>query len=58
MVQAIESAGENNAGVAVIDRDVRKTISRTWGYMTFNSKFKPLHGHGWTSGYPDNAVND
>ena len=46
MIQAIQSAGENEAQVDVIDRDVRKTISRTWGYMTFKSKFKIFMGMG------------
>ncbi len=46
MVQAIESAEENNSTVDVVDRDVRKTISRTWGYMTFKTKFKLFMGMG------------
>ena len=49
MIQAIESAEENNAQVGVIDRDVRKTISRTWGYMTFKTKFKLFMGMGGLS---------
>lgn len=46
MLQAIESAKENDAAVDVIDRDVRKTISRTWGYMTLKTKFKLFMGMG------------
>ena len=46
MIQAIESADEHKLDVAVIDRDVRKTISRTWGFMSFKSKFKLFVGMG------------
>ena len=46
MIQAIESAGEHNLNVAVIDRDVRATINRTWGFMSFKSKFKIFAGMG------------
>ena len=46
MIQAIESAGEHNLNVSVIDRDVRTTINRTWGFMSFKSKFKIFAGMG------------
>ncbi|NQZ58966.1 MAG: TraB/GumN family protein, partial [Lentisphaeraceae bacterium] len=39
MIQAIHSAEEINSHVEVVDRDVRTTISRTWGLMGFKSKF-------------------
>ena len=46
MIQAIESADEHKLDVAVIDRDVRKTITRTWGLMSAKSKFKLFAGMG------------
>lgn len=48
MIQAIESAEENDSVVDVIDRDVRTTLSRTWGFMGFKSKFNLFIGMiGW-----------
>lgn len=46
MIQAIDSADEHGLKVAVIDRDVRTTISRTWGFMSAKSKFKLFAGMG------------
>ena len=46
MIQAIESADEHKLNVAVVDRDVRTTINRTWGFMSFKSKFKIFAGMG------------
>ena len=46
MIQAIESADEHELNVAVIDRDVRTTINRTWGFMSLRSKFRLFVGMG------------
>lgn len=48
MIQAIQSADEHDLNIEVIDRDVRTTLNRTWGYMGFKSKFNLFIGMiGW-----------
>ncbi|MCM8531149.1 MAG: TraB/GumN family protein [Lentisphaeraceae bacterium] len=48
MIQAIESSDEHGLNVEVIDRDVRTTLNRTWGYMGLKSKMNLLIGMvGW-----------
>jgi len=42
MIQAIESAEEIGAGIHLVDRDIRTTLSRTWRAMGFWSKIKLL----------------
>ncbi len=42
MIRAIESAEEIGAGIHLVDRDIRTTLSRTWRAMGFWSKIKLL----------------
>lgn len=40
MIQAVESAEAIGAGIALADRDIRVTLSRTWRHMGFWAKIK------------------
>ena len=42
MIQAIQSADETGAGIELVDRDIRVTLSRTWNKMGFIGKIKLL----------------
>ncbi|TFG37898.1 MAG: TraB/GumN family protein [Syntrophobacterales bacterium] len=40
MLRAIDKAEEKGAEVALVDRDIRTTMTRTWRTMRFSSKFR------------------
>jgi len=40
MATAIDAARETGAGIELVDRDVRTTLSRAWRFMKLSSKFK------------------